>query len=329
MNKKRKGFYYSQNTIGRGTQGEPSLCVPPPSPNQRAERKRTGREKEIKKYAVRLIRLTLIMLFVSMPILLSLVPVGSCQPETDAVGVKAGDWVRYGVARSGGNMAWIYNQADWFMVEVLNVSGTVVTYRETIHEDDGDKFDNNSSVNVQIETDRLGYFIPADLHLGDKVGEFTMPDMENPNPNSFVTVNLTITSDEFRTYGGVTREVNVMKFAWDTPFFEYIAHFTWEKCWDKQTGFLLEMRATGYLLGFEELGFNETNPESIYVRKIVDTNMWEMETEQPFPWQVLIVAIPICAVVLAVMAIKMRNNRKQKGLTKNEGPFCDEALGNP
>jgi hypothetical protein len=126
-----------------------------------------------------------------------------------------------------------------------------------------------------------------------------------------VHVDLTLTDAEFRSYGGLTRELNVMKFHWVSPWFTEVANFTWEKYWDKQTGFMLEEKATGYLLGYPELGYNETNPESTYIMEIADTNMWEMETEEPFPWQPLAVAIPVGAIIAVVVTIKLKNNREK------------------
>lgn len=225
----------------------------------------------------------------------------------DTVGVKAGDWVLYSVKRLGvSNSAWVYSDAVWIKVEVLNVSGTVVTLRETIHYDDGDEDVSIGLWDVQCDTRRASYFIATDLMPGDKVGEYPILDYQK---NKWVNVDLKLNDTEFRTYGGVTREVNPMKFSFVTPYILYDEHTTWERHWDKHTGFLLEEKITVYLLGSER--HNETNPESTYNVEIADTNMWEMETEQSFPWQMLALAVPV-GVIIAVATVKLRNKNKKE-----------------
>jgi hypothetical protein len=242
--------------------------------------------------------------------MLAFASAGSCQTETRTVGVKAGDWIKYKVTKLGvSNLAWIgYSHTVWIELDVLNVSGMTVTYRETLHEDDGDKSVFIESKDV-CDTESDGYFIGADLEPGDKVGEKRTMTMEEPN--QYVSINLTITNTENRSYSGVTRVVNVLKFSWFEQFIETYAHFTLEKCWDKQVGVMLEKKITGYLLGYPERGYNETNPEPTCIIEIADTNMWEMETETSFPWQLLAVTIPVLGVVAAAVIVKVRNNRKK------------------
>jgi hypothetical protein len=241
------------------------------------------------------------LLFTCMP--------ASAETEGDLVGVEAGDWVKYKVTRLGvANFAWFHMHAVWLKVEVLNVSDTVVTYRETVHYDDGDEYVSTGLRDVQYDSDRANYLVAAELEPGDKIGEKVIPTMEEPN--EFVTINLTITDSENRSYGRVTREANAMKFHWVTPFFTDIANFTIEEYWDKHTGFLLERKAMCYLLGYPELSYNETNPASTCVMGIADTNMWQMQTGEFFLWS-LAVAIPIAAVTVAIVAIKLKNNRRK------------------
>lgn len=77
-----------------------------------------------------------------------------------------------------------------------------------------------------------------------------------------------------------------------------------------ETGFLLEkIWQTRYV----ELG---NTPISTLRLEIADTNMWEMETEESFPWQPLAVTIPVGAIIVAAVTIKLRN--KKKGEKKNE-----------
>jgi hypothetical protein len=258
-------------------------------------------------------RLAALVLIASVVIMLAIASTGSCQTGTRTVGVKAGDWVKYKVKKLGPeDFAWVPRGAVWFMVEVLNVSGTVVSFRETIHYDDGDEDVRIWSCDVQCETARGGYFIGADLEPGDKIGEY--PIITDITKNAYIYADLKLNDTEFRTYGGVTREVNPVKISFLTPYYLYDAHLTWERYWDKQTGVLLEKKIYGYFLQYEEFGYNMTNPQSTYIMKIAGTNMWEMETEGSFPWQSLAVAISVGVIIVAAVTIKLRNNRKKNGV---------------
>jgi hypothetical protein len=238
----------------------------------------------------------------------------SCQVETPAVGVKTGDWVKYSITRSGSsNIAWsgiAYPGAAWIEVEVLTVSDVAVTVRETTHNTDGPEDVKNYS--LDLESWSNGYIIPSNLELGSKVGDFAIWKNET---DKLERVDLTITDVENKSYGGVTRELNVMKFHWISPWFTDVASFTWEKYWDKQTGFLLEEKATGYILGYPEFGYNETNPESICIVEIADTNMWAMETGGAFLRQALVAAVPAGVITAAVVIFEVKNGRKKKSPT--------------
>ena len=251
------------------------------------------------------------LVLISVVTMLVVTATGSCQLGTRTVGVKAGDWVKYKFIKLGPDeIAWSgYRHAVWIKVEVLNVSGNIVKYRETINRDYGYEIFSTISYDVRDVTGRGGYIISADLELGEKIGEYAIFTYKQ---NEYVYVNLKLNATEFRTYGGVTREVNPVKFSYISPYDVYDVHYTWERYWDKHTGFLLEKKMTAYFLGDEEFGYNETNPESTLIMKIAGTNMWEMETEESFPWHVLAITIPVVGVVAAAVIVKVRNNRKNR-----------------
>lgn len=248
------------------------------------------------------------MLIVSVA-MLAVASTGSCQTGTRTVGVKAGDWVKYRVTKLGPEtLAWVYQHAVWFKVEVLNVSGTTVKFRETIHWDDRDESVFICSLDVQCVTDRCGYFIGADLEPGGKIGEY--PILTSIYKSVYVYADLRLNNTEFRTYGGVTREVNPVKISYVSPYYVFTVRYTWERYWDRHTGFLLEKKVTCYILNCPEI-FNETNPASTYIMEVADTNMWKMKTGQTFPWQPFAVVIPVGAIIVVAVAIKLRNNRKK------------------
>lgn len=226
-------------------------------------------------------------------------------------GVKAGDWVLYSVTRLGPDkVAWggpTMKRAVWVKVEVQNVSETVITARETIHLTDGSDSITTSSWDLQGVGLWVHSIIATNLGPGDKVGDFTLWVNET---GEFKDVELTLNNTVSRSYGGVTREVNVLKFSQLVGFFEWWNNNTLEYYWDRETGFLLEkIWQTRYV----EVG--NTSMSTLRL-EIADTNMWEMETEEFSSWQRLAVAIPVGAIIVAAVTIKLRN--KKNGEKKNE-----------
>jgi len=219
-------------------------------------------------------------------------------------GVKAGDWVLYSVTRLGPDtVAWggpTMKRAVWVKVEVQNISGTVITARETIHLTDGSDSITTISWDLQGVGSWYHFIIATNLGPGDKVGDYTVWVNET---GEFKDVELTLNNTVSRSYGGVTREVNVLKFSELVGYFEWWNNNTLEYYWDCETGFLLEKI---WQSRYVELG---NTPISTLRLEIADTNMWEMETDS-FPWQPLAVAIPVGAIIVAAVTIKLRNKKK-------------------
>jgi hypothetical protein len=218
----------------------------------------------------------------------------------DTVGVKAGDWVKYKVTRLGSSFAWIYEKVVWIKVEVLNVSGTTVAIREIEHYDDGSEWIRDFSSNLLSSPTYVCYIIAANLGPGDKIGE---THIWFKNWTGYVNVDLTLNDTVPRSYGGMTREVNQLSWSQLRGYFWDIANYTHEVSWDKDTGFLLNKTIQGYLIDHEEY-------PSTFKMEVVDTNMWEMEKppQQSFLW---LAAIPIGTVIVAAVAVKLRNDKKK------------------
>ena len=242
--------------------------------------------------------------------LLMVFPLAFGQNTIDMVGVNVGDWVKYSVTRLGPDkVAWggpTMKRAVWVKVEVQNISGTVITARETIHLTDGSDSITTDSWDLQGVGSWYPFIIATNLGPGDKVGDYAVWVNET---GEFKDVELTLNNTVLRSYGGVTKEVNVLKFSELVGFFEWWNNNTLEYYWDRETGFLLEkIWQTRYV----EVG--NTSISTLRL-EIADTNMWEMETESS-SWQRLAVAIPVGAIVVAAVTIKLRN--KKKGEKKNE-----------
>lgn len=221
-------------------------------------------------------------------------------------GVKAGDWVKYSVTRRGPDtVAWggpTMKRAVWVKVEVQNISGTVITARETTHLTDGSDSITMNSWDLQGVGSWYHFIIATNLGPGDKVGDYTVWVNET---GEFKDVDLTLNDTVSRSYGGVTREVNVLKFSELGTDFGWWRNNTLEYYWDRETGFLLEKI---WQSRYVELG---NTPISTLRLEIADTNMWEMETGESFPWQPLAVGIPVGAIIVAAVTIKLRNKKKE------------------
>jgi len=215
--------------------------------------------------------------------------------------------VKYKVTRLGSSFAWVVD-AVWIEVEVLNVSGTTVTIRETINYDDGGKFVRNFSSNLPTH---CHYIIATNLGPGDKMWE---THVWFKNWTGYVIVDVTLNDTDYRSYGGVTREVNQLTYSsrlLKDAFAPYFINGTLEKYWDKRTGLLLEWKIQEWYIPIPEEGATGKGCSSTYKMQIADTNMWEMEKppQQP-PWWLAVV--PVGVVIIAAVAAKVRNNRKNE-----------------
>lgn len=205
----------------------------------------------------------------------------------DAVGVKTGDWIKYNVIRIGpDSTAWttLIGRAVWVKVEVQNVSGTIITVRETIRLVDGSDNVQTISWNLLDDTTLWQRFIIAkSLGPGDNVGRYTLWVNET---RTFKEVDLALNNTALRSYGEVAREANVLKFSELVAYFEWWNNNTLEYYWDRESGFLLErIWQTRYV----ESG---STPMSTLKLEIADTNMWKMETEsRPFGNQSWLLAL--------------------------------------
>lgn len=227
--------------------------------------------------------------------------------QSQVVGVKAGDWVKYRVLPLMGETIWgdLYDRAVWFKVEVLNVIGTNVSVLETRHRQ-------NREENVELISWDLvrpdpapkhlnpPLIIPANVGPGYAVGRM---DVWVAHGSPWVNVELKLNYSSLQSYCGVTREVNVLEFSFCLPYFEYIANFSVRIMWDKETGFLLERTDKRAFLGYETA--------DIVKLEITDTNIFEMKSSPPSSWQRLIVGVVgmVTTTALGIKALKITKIR--------------------
>ena len=155
-----------------------------------------------------------------------------------AVGVRAGEWVRYEVTGTVPSIA----EYEWVKMEVLSVDEGRVTVVFTAHYRDGTEEINTLS--FDIDTGTQPWVIPANLGKGDVF----------PFEYDSLTLNDTVT----RIAAGASREVNVLSLSRYEEYTEMTAY------WDRATGVLVE------------ISLNKTSPTETWTGgyKALETNMW-------------------------------------------------------
>jgi len=259
--------------------------------------------------------IALFLLLSTVVVLSAFVTAGSCQSNSEyKFGVKAGDWIKYTVKCSGDpylwNMPLTYDSpidVKWIRVEVLSLSDSNVTVRETIHCFDGAEHNRTIIISpAKPMYPSVRYIIPANVNIGYKLPvSLTLPDIAT---NEFKKVNeLSINETGIRSYGGVARQVNVLKWSWLYIDFGNVRNLTETYVWDRATGFLLEKKWQSYFLGYENL------TSSVSVR-IVDTNLWHMEKGTQSIWnQICLWAIASCiAAFVAIATVLVRKEGQRR-----------------
>lgn len=147
---------------------------------------------------------------------LLIVSAGISEVSSQSVGIKVGDWVKYGVSGSlsAGGLSWM-------KIEVTDVEGTSITVNETTHAANGTEaveplvFVVGSS---EGGIGGIGWIIPANSTVNDTV--------------SFSGADILLTQESVRSYGGVSRTVVGLDIS--------VAGTSVSIFWDKSTGILLE-----------------------------------------------------------------------------------------
>jgi parallel beta-helix repeat protein len=143
------------------------------------------------------------------------------------VGVKVGDWVKYGNFVGVGPGSEVINQSDWSKVEVVAVSGTNITFLRSGKFKNGSDFKEEGIV-IDVEKGAMNgtvvgpsIVIAANLQEGDIL------------PGSLFAINKT----ETRNYLSASRSVNILNVTQSVLGVNYESVMIW----DRVSGMLLEM----------------------------------------------------------------------------------------
>jgi hypothetical protein len=240
------------------------------------------------------------------------------------VGVKRGDWAKYSVTWLGPadaacvafgeekDFSWT-EEGEWIKLEVQEVHEDTVAVLVTLHFRDGNESTAVHSWNL-TDSSNAGYhyIIAANLTTGDKVGDYAVWNNET---KKFVFVELTLNDTVSKTYGGATREVDPLSFSELVGDFGRWKINTLEFWWDKETGFLLERTFKVYYP--DDPNYSQVPASTVDV-KIVDTNMWKMETIPDQASTIAFFGSFLAVAFVAVLIAKSFWNKKRK-LSDDDG----------
>jgi hypothetical protein len=222
-----------------------------------------------------------------------------------AVGVKAGDWIKYDYTVTGAPPGTPI--PTWMKVEILSVEGTTATVRLTMHMSDGTE--GNETLTLDVARTLVygtggtfdtffgfGFVIPANSTVG---GDYIYIILLTPE----FMLGKQIDGETTNTYAGASRIVVYATFSYiggrygNRPLKYY---------WDKQTGVMVEASAT---------------LDSMTVTaKATETNMWQAAPFglpiEPIYLYVLVALVIIIAVGATVFLMR----RKKKPPEEAKSP---------
>jgi hypothetical protein len=253
-------------------------------------------------------RTKMLLLVMLLTLLVSIMPVSAAN---GAVGVKAGDWAKYGEI----SVNWVsfsseptpqfavdLNDIEWIKIEVQNVSDTKVTAMETKHfKDETERIETRVWNIVNLRWGCIPainvFVIQANLSEGDLThvkpyGSY----IQTANGTIDVSPILKVTDTVSRKYAGATREINHInasahgKGGWGLGVDAY---------WDKTTGILCELR---------EITGSALSGSRTTTMKIIETNLWQPTPiyVEPSFW----IALVVIVAAVAVPAIWVWRRRK-------------------
>ena len=215
----------------------------------------------------------------------------------EGVGVKVGDWAKYGNFSYTWNMPESVpdpsefaslNEVEWGKLEVQNVDGTTVTIKFTTHYENGTEDSETNSNDIKTSSGDFPFIIEANLNPGAEIPWDFVPGME-----------LHINGTTSRTYAGTSRSVNYI----DSTITEGDSTVTLKLYWDKAKGILCEMLISA------SMTYMETTYSMSMSFKMTETNMWSGAGLMPtilteyWLWAVIgVVIVAICIVVFVVHA---------------------------
>lgn len=216
------------------------------------------------------------------------------------VGVKVGDWIKYGqftVNWTGNGTEPSYvteeKKIQWTRIDVENVSGTTITFNLTTQYNNGTQTPQTLTVDVATNSMNGFFFIASNLKSGDRITNGTISSI----------INQTTTG----TYAGATRNVNLVSV--NTTAFSNLT-ITSRIYWDQTTGIMVEAYTKAPDYGTPTP--DETIP-SAYVElsaKATETNMWSADLVGTLSNNLSYIVAGIVVIIIIVEAAVFLRRRK-------------------
>ncbi len=213
------------------------------------------------------------------------------------VGVKAGDWVKYGqitVSWTGNGTEPSYvaetRKIDWTRIDVLSVAGTTASLNQTVHFNNGTQTSQSLDTDVQSSNSPgASYLIASNLTAGDPIRPQT--------PGT--TINQTVTG----LYAGGNRNVNIIDFKGNLPGMGANNTFEYKTYWDQSTGVMVELYINATDItnsgGYEEISF-----------KAIETNLWSANTLDIIQNNLIYIIAGIAVIIVIAAATIVLRRRK-------------------
>lgn len=225
------------------------------------------------------------------------------KPVSGAVAVKAGDWIKYYEYYDVGDQRWV-------IVKVLDVNDTLLK----VNVIQVSISDNIVEANITIVSD-----------INNVIWYSVFPLII---PEKFDLKSLNLTTDKIRApawnftfqtgetvkkYGEETREVLIFNGTYNCAEFEYTAFHKFEYCWDKVTGFLLEIVDTREYLYDTKQGVLPGKPRIHFHLQVYETNLWPKSPKPTlFDTAAKVILLMTFPIVLAhIGRRKMRPTKKE------------------
>jgi hypothetical protein len=230
-----------------------------------------------------------------------LATVSSSFSSAGHIGVSVGDWVKYKIVRGGDtNTAWMgdYEFDDWIRIEVLNVSGTLVSLHEA-HWQRGGGF-RNITTQVDLAKDGGEFQLTfAGFGVGDII---PCEDWQKA-----FNVTFMIKEEATRLYCGENRTVLKTEIFYSEPYAGYILDTREEFWWDKGTGILVDKIFETVIHGYEQ------TTKSFAGFSIEQTSLWGKQT-QDTPWSWFPAGVMSVGAIIGIVGVVIseRDNIKKR-----------------
>ena len=223
------------------------------------------------------------------------------------VGVKAGDWVKYGqitVSWTGNGTEPSYvaetRKIDWTRMDVLSVAGTTVTLNQTVHFNNGTQTSQSLDTDVQSSNSPgASYLIASNLTAGDPISPQT--------PGT--TINQTVTG----LYAGANRNVNMIDYKGNLPGMGVNYQYEYKTHWDQSTGVMVELYInatdTTNSGAYEEISF-----------KAIETNLWSASALDLIQNNLIYVIAGVAVIIVIVAATVVLRRRKPTSYQQTPPP---------